>query len=117
MLPMHSTATGSSGSACYPCTVQLPVAGITLAGFFGHDCILICANFEKLASGFIHAVRTLGGGGDFLLGVHQGGSSHIFAFTASHVCARYWYSYHSMQNAHTTLLTLHDGSRGTRWTP
>ena len=51
---------------------------------------------------------TAGGGG--------GGSSQMFALTAFHVCAGYWYSYQSMQNAHTTLLTLHDGSRGTRWT-
>ena len=61
----------------------------------------------------------LGGGEYFLLGVQWGGgggSSHMFAFTASHVCAGYWYSYQSMQNAHTTLLTFHDGSRGTRWT-
>ena len=78
MLPMHSTATGSSGSACCPCTVQLlvavavhathalpllPVASIALAGLFGDDCILLRANFEKLASGFIHAVRTVRGGG------------------------------------------------------
>ena len=65
MLPKHSTATGSSGSACCPCTVQLPVAvavlclgSITLAGFFGYDCNFLGANFEKLARGFIHAVRT-----------------------------------------------------------